>query len=203
MGIATMKGPFDKGEMNLYFGAVAQLLMTGRAPATLDTYGGSSPTQLEGWSDEQLTLMLDEGRRQLDSFNGRFDSLRTRAQWLFTTILALLVFVGGQLDTLIGRHVLLQLGWYLGAVLLVVALLGAASVFLGTAQLGSVDTVLLSAEDPSQNMLEVLARSYPKAVVVSANTFRSRFTILRDALLFCVLGILVEIVTWSLLVTAS
>lgn len=198
-----MKGPFDKGEMSLYFSTVRQLLWPGHIAATPNTYGTLTPTDLEGWSQDQLALMLEESRRQLEEFNSRFDDLRVRAQWLFTTILALLVFVGGQLKSLTGRHLALYVGWYSGAVLLVVALLGAAAVFLATAQLGSVDTIKLSAENPSEDMLAVLARSYPKMVVVSANTCRARFTILRDALWFLLLGVLVELAIWSVLVTTA
>jgi hypothetical protein len=192
-----MKRPFDKNEIPLYFGTVLQLLWPGYIAPTPDTYGKLKPTDLEGWGDDQLLLILEEGRRQLAEFNDRFDGLRVRAQWLFTTILALLVFVSGQLEHLTNRHWTFFVAWFLGAILLVVALLGSAAVFLATAQLGSVDTVKLSAENPAEDLVALLARSYPKMVVISANTCRARFTILRDALWFLVLGVLVELVTWS------
>ena len=198
-----MTGPFDKGEVSLYFGTVLQLLWPGYVHPTPNTYGELDPTGLDGWSSANLELMLHEGRQQLAGFNTRIDDLRVRAQWLFTTILALLVFVGGQLQSFAGRHLVLYLGWYLGAVLLLVALLGSAAVFLATAETGSVDSVKLTAENPAQDLLAVLARSYPKAVIVSANTARTRFTILRDALWFLVLGIVVELATWCALVTTA
>jgi hypothetical protein len=198
-----VRSPFDRGELALYFGSVLQLAVPGHSFDTPDTYGGQQPGSLDDWSDAQLELLLNEGRRHLAELNEHFEVIRTRGQWLFTTLLALLVFVASQLGSLADRHGALLACWYLGALLLVIALLGSAAVFLTTAQLGSVDVVMLTAESPTQNILAVLAGAYPDAVITSGNTVRLRFTILRNAMWFAVLGILIEAITWVVLVSTA
>jgi hypothetical protein len=60
----------------------------------------SNPNQvgvMDGWSDDSLRLLVDEGRRQVDAQASRFQEVQARAQVLLTVALVALGFVTGLL----------------------------------------------------------------------------------------------------------
>src|ERR1700722_8802187 len=54
------------------------------------------PAPLDDWEDDDLNLMIDEGRRQGDRQMTDFDRVGGRAQWLFTIGAALIVSGAGR-----------------------------------------------------------------------------------------------------------
>ncbi len=194
-----MKRPLDPDELRLYFGTIVQLIWPGHVHQVPDTYGDVHPGDLQHWPRENLQVLLAEGRRHLERANENFERLRTRAQWLFTTTLAYITLALSQSSTA-AEHPGTFVLWYLGLAAAFVAALGSAAVFLATAQLGTVDSVLLSNEPPDADLDRVLAEAYTTAARTTANLLNVRFTILRDALWFLVLGLTLQAATWTTIV---
>jgi hypothetical protein len=48
----------------------------------------AEPGDMSKWEDDDLNLLIDEGRRQLDRQGSDLEQIRGRAQFLFTTTLA-------------------------------------------------------------------------------------------------------------------
>jgi hypothetical protein len=185
----------DRGEVRLYFDHVLALVVPGHRPKVPDIYG-IEPGVLDEWSDSDLDLMLDEGRRELDASTALLNDLRSRGQVLFTILLAFVGFaVGGRVLATVRGSTPFFVAWYIGLAFTGVGLLGAAAVFATTAAMGSVDAVLLSREPPD-DLKRVIASAYPKAVKQSKLTNMARFTVLRDATWFGVLGVLIVLGAW-------
>ena len=51
----------------------------------------------------------------------------------------------------------------------------------------------------TENIARDLAKAYPKAVKDSANAVNNRFTILRDAVWFTIVGAVIELGVWFVL----
>lgn len=188
---------FGTRQFRLYFSHVLALFAPDHRPEIPDSYGIDAGT-LEDWEDSDLQLMIDEGRRQLAALDDRLEHLRARGQGLFTLMLAFLAFAVGArfLADVASSKVAFAL-WYVGLALAILGLLGAAAVFATTAVMGSVDAVLLSHERPTDGIAGSLARAYPKAVKQSRLAVMARFTVMRDATWFSVLGAVLVAVAWG------
>ncbi len=62
----------------------------------------TEPGDVSGWDAEELRLLLEEGRRQLDRQRAELERIQTRAQFLFTTAAALLTVFVSQTDRIDG-----------------------------------------------------------------------------------------------------
>lgn len=192
---------FDKGETRLIADHVASLIPS-RTPTVPDAYKNLPAGDLDGWPREAIHLLLDEGRRSLDGVNARFERLRDRAQYLLGIAVASL---GAQISL---THLMLDnigvfLLWAVAVVLVGAALVVSFAAFAATAELGSVDPVLFSREQPPSGTEAAasLARAYAKAFQRSSNTVLARFTLYRDATWLLVLGVLIAIVAWVVATT--
>ena len=82
----------------IYLVYVASLLLPGRLPPTHEA-GPDSDVPLDGWDAEDQSLIIAEGQRHHDRALGEIDALRGRAQFAFTTGIALSGFMASQLDS--------------------------------------------------------------------------------------------------------
>jgi hypothetical protein len=189
---------FDRGEIKLILEHIASLFLPGKKPTIPETYGPRSPGSLDGWSRDAVNLLLEEGRRSLDSVNTRFEALRNRAQYLLAASVASLSFLVGLVDHFL-ENIWTFLLWAFAAILILIALLISFAAFASTAQLGSVDPVLFSDLDVRDHdeAASSLARAYVKAFKRSTNAVHVRFTLYRDAIWFLVSGIALGALTWG------
>ena len=87
------------------------------------------PKDVSQWSEEELKLLIEEGRRQSDRQQADLRDIRSRAQWLFTVAAAALGALGAGLAS--GHPDTTQaILWLAGLVLLVYGVGGAASVMV-------------------------------------------------------------------------
>lgn len=181
-------------EVRLFVDHALVLWVPGSRLTTVDAHpgGGGAPT---GWSAAEIQLLIDEGRRQLDRQRADLDHIRARAQFLFTTAVALLVVLAA------GAHTVradgsgaLSVAWAAGMLFVGAGLLAAAGIISGRADLGIIDAAALSSVSPPVD--EALAGAYAEIVAVGENTVAARLTVLRDAVLAVLLGSLVEAVIW-------
>ena len=142
---------------------------------------------LDQWRDEDLRVMVEEGRRQYDRQLADLRDLRTRSQWLFTSGVALLAVIASQFPEVRDeKDVLLSLLWIITAVTSSVGLLGAAAVVVVRADLSRIDSAVLSQRAPP--VLASLASDYATMLGIGENTIATRLTVFREAVLWLLLA---------------
>lgn len=181
---------FDRGELALYFRHIWSVVAPTSDLQPPSTYGDLVPGDLDEWDEYSLQIMIDEGRRQLDSLAAQFEQTRSRGQYLFTLGLALLVTMAAGAARY-NEYFAVFVIWFIGYLLLVVAVLGAAAIVAAPGQLGGIDAVLLSRTSAETDISRVLATAYSRAVIISADSVRVRHSLLRDSIWFLVVGLIV------------
>lgn len=138
---------------------------------------------LENWQPEDLRLMIEEGRRQYDEQIAHLERIRGRAQWLFTTGLAL----GAAIAT-VGAGVFKDQDWYvvviwLAAIALATwASLGAAAILTVRKDFDGIATSVLSTYAPP--IEKQLARDYAEMLETGDLTVNTALTLFRQAVLW-------------------
>jgi hypothetical protein len=143
------------------------------------------PQGVDGWDDDDLQLLIEEGRRQVDRQQSDLGQIRARAQWLFTVGVAALVALGGGFAS-VHPPLGLALMWLVGMVLLVYGVGGAAAIVTVKADFSVIHAAVLSAADPP--VRRALASAYARMMPTGENTVATRLTVLRQAVVFCLAG---------------
>ena len=194
--LATKGGEFANSQL-IYAAHIAGLVRQGKAVPVYDAHR-NQPGSLEAWKEDDLRLMVDEGRRQLDQQLGDLESLRGRAQFLFTVTVALVGALGALADDAYdqaceGVFVL----WCVATLAGAYAGLGAAAVMTVRADFSVIDSARLSTY-PSP-ILARLAGDYSRMLGTGANTVATRLTIFRQAVVWlivsAILGLTVLLLT--------
>jgi hypothetical protein len=184
---------FLKGQY-IYLAYVLGLVFPGAEVPAYDTYR-NTPGSLVAWTDTELQLLVDEGRRQLDRQGRDFDRIVTRSQWLFTAGLAL----GGALAALgaivLADHSYWSLGvWVLSLVATAYAGLGSAAVLSVRADFENIDSAILSTY-PSP-VLHRLAADYSSMAKIGETTIATRLTVFRQAIIWMIIGGVAGLASW-------
>lgn len=178
-------------EVSVYFRHVGALLLPG-VDAGEFTVHRTEPADVSEWEPDELRLLVEEGRKQLDRQRTEQERVQTRAQYLFTTAAALLAVFVSQTDHL---NSLALIGWAVGLVVLTLGLLGAAALMSVRAQFGGIDASLLSHQQPG-SVLVRLAGAYASAVRTGENTIATRITVFRDAVFLVLAGAALHAGIW-------
>jgi hypothetical protein len=145
------------------------------------------PKDTSSWSPEELTLLVEEGRRQLDRQSSDLECIRGRAQFLFTTALGLLIIVFADAKTIVTSNNLGPFAlWCLAILLSILTLLGAASIITARKELGLIDAAKLTTTE--RPILPELAAAYGRCVRIGENTVATQVTVFRDAVLLLTLA---------------
>jgi acyl dehydratase len=139
----------------------------------------------ENWETEDLKLMIEEGRRQFDRQWHHLDVIRGRAQWLFTVTVAVTAALAGALAKTDAGSVE-QLVLIAGLAGVIYGTAGAAAIMVVKADFTVIATAVLSHQDPPID--KALAASYSRMLNDGANTVATRLTVLRQAVVFSILG---------------
>jgi len=151
---------------------------------------------LAGLTDDDLCLVVDEARRQLDRQLGDLERMRSRASALVTVGLAEIALLSGGARDMFHHGCGSAAAWALSTLLVVLGLAGAAAVLTVQAVFGRTDTALIA--DQSPPLLKPTAVAYAGLTGVGEETVRTRLTVLRDSVLLLVLGALVYACAWPL-----
>lgn len=150
---------------------------------------------ITGFTDEQLQVVLDEGRRQLDRQRQDLERVQTRSATAATIGLAEIALLSNGGATVIRAGGFWLIPW----------LIGVACVFLGVAGAVSLLTTRPTVAAPHVNdiatyvgrkPLYIAAYSYVRDVDTGDVTLSARVTILRDAALLLVLGGVLYAAIW-------
>jgi hypothetical protein len=190
-------------EAAVYFDHVWSLMIPGRKvrehkviPDEIAAVGS-----LEGWSDAELGLLIEECRATIAGQHQRFDRLRTTAQVVLPLAIALLAIISGRYSSIAHQHPVylrhgLYAGWWVGAVLVLLSAIGAGATLSVRSDFGAVLPTLLSQNDPP--VMPVLARAYAEQVPLGETTIGTRITVIREAVSLLALGGLVHLVVWAI-----
>lgn len=175
-------------EARLYLFYCVALLHPGH---TMPTFAEPEPhtRDVPPLSDEELGLLIEEGRRQIDRQMADLDRIRNRSGALATVALALIAAIVGRFADVLDRHWTLIAPWAVSCLLAVLAVAGAAAVLSARAVLGRVDTRL--AAQGARPMRANLAEAYVEMVSTGEETVRTFLTVFRDAVTLAVTAALV------------
>jgi hypothetical protein len=190
-----------RSEAGIYLSHVVALLFPGRKVSQHAVVPTSLPEMgdLTSWSEDDLTLMIEECRLALASQETRFDRVRTTAQVVLPVASVILVVVAGELRVIArGDPVCVRLAWLIpwffatGCVLL--AALGAAAILSVRSDFGMIYPPLLSTlESPIKPQL---AHEYVRQISIGEITIGTRITVIRDAIALLSYGGVVYVVLW-------
>lgn len=178
----------EPGRVSVYLSHIKGILLPGEEVTGFNAYQIDAAEILE-WKDQDLTLVLESGRTQLERQNSNLEAIRSRAQFVLTLALA---FVGLAVASaeFVGRTTIAQVPWALGIGVAFLSALGAGGVIVARKDLGMVDTRLLTHQKPP--LLPVAARASADSVAAGENTVATEITVLRDSVaLFLVSFVLV------------
>ena len=109
---------------------------------------------LTGWSDDELQLMVDEGRRQADRQLADLEQIRGRAQWLFTVGVPIVTATGAVLAAIgDGESGWWKVAWVASLLLAGYGVVGAAAIMTIRADFNEIDSAAcqrLQAANPRQ-----------------------------------------------------
>ena len=180
-------------EVAVYLAHVGALFRPGVRVRPFRVHPGAVGS-LEGWSDDDFQLLVEEGRRQLDRQRTDLDRLQSRSQLLFTTAVALLALLVSESGVVHRHGIGVVVLWYLGLVLIVVGLLGSAALMSVRSTFGMIDAALLSQQTPP--VLRSVARAHAEGVAEGENTVGTRLTVFRDEVMLVVVGAALQAGVW-------
>jgi hypothetical protein len=146
-------------------------------------------------TQDDLTLIVDEGRRQLDRQLADLEHIRNRAGALLTVCLAELAALSAGASRIFA-HALPTIAWAFSVVLVVLSVAGAVALLSSQATFGRVDTMGLAVSTSS--VRRVAARAYARSVGQGEETIATRVTVFRDAVFLAVLGAILYAVAWPI-----
>lgn len=188
-------------EAPVYLSHLAALLVPGRAVRshTVMSHDLTLVGDLEGWTDEELDLLIAEGQRALDDQRNRFAHIRATAQIVLPVAVALVVVFGSELREVVREptdlvRYLMYAVWLTGTGLVLLSALGAGAVLVVRSDFGSIIPTTLSRASPP--IRRVLARAYAEQVPTGETTCGTRLTVIRDAVMLLVLGAVMHLGLW-------
>jgi hypothetical protein len=184
---------FLRGQ-RVYLSHVLGLILPGLQIPSLPAHQIDAQS-LDEWSEGDLQLMIEEGRRQADRQLSDLRDIRSRAQWLFTVGVPL-VTVAATVNAAIDGD---DSGWWraLWIVSLLMAgygLFGAAAIMTIRSDFSFIDSATLSGYEPP--VLRRLAEDYAGMLGLGENTIGTRLTVFRQAVVWLALGGYGALITW-------
>ena len=177
-------------DQRVYFVHITGLVRPGARLPNFEVHPGTRGS-LEGWEDDDLQLLIDEGRRQFDRQLGDLDRLRGRAQFLFTIGLALAGAIASQAGS--SNCLGATLPWVIGLAASAFAVLGAAAIMTGRADFEMIDSAALSRYD--RPVRRPLAEDYAEMLRTGEETVATRLSLFRLAAVWLILGALAGLIS--------
>lgn len=194
----AIKGRF--AEARVYGWYVLALLRPG---VEVPTFGepGAFTADVERFTPDDLKIIVEEGRRQIDRQLADLEKNRARAATLLTIGLAELAVLAASANRVFPLGVPARVVWAISALLVVLTIGGAASLLTSRADFGRLETRQLAVGP--MPVLREAAFGYADAVGLGEETVRTRITVLRDGVLLAVMAALLYAVIWPFVTTAK
>jgi hypothetical protein len=147
-------------------------------------------------ADEDLKILIEEGRRTLDRQETDPERIRSRATTLLTIGLAEIAVISALAARTFQHGPVVTILWCSSGVTVILGIAGAASVLTSQARMGWVDQrQIASGTSP---LVRSTAYEYLQSLGEGEETVRTRLTVLRDAVLLETLTALLLAVAWPL-----
>ncbi|MDP9347178.1 MAG: hypothetical protein M3P44_15995 [Actinomycetota bacterium] len=169
----------------IYFQHVAGVVVPG-LDVPVHNADRLTPGPIDDWDDDELELLIEEGRRQSDRQQDQLEQIRGRAQWLFTVGVAVLAALGGALGAGQHRAVGLALWSIVALTLLAYGIGGATAILVAKADFKMIHTAVLSRL--KRPIDRELASAYARMMSMGEDTVATRLTVFRQAVVFCLMG---------------
>jgi hypothetical protein len=193
-----MKATWPGHEWPLTAAFTCGLLFGGAVTPTMTNPNNAG--DMDKFTNEDLRLTIDEGRRQLDGQTSRLENVQGRAQTLLAIALAALGFAVvsfGRLDRVQGtRYLIAQVVFVIAMAVVVLGVACAAAVVVVRADFDQTDATQISTFD-TPIILRVTV-DYANAVKVGEITVATRVTLFRMATRYTVWGAVVTSVVYML-----
>jgi hypothetical protein len=151
--------------------------------------------ELSGWREEDLRLLVEEGRRQLDRQHDDLERIRGRAQVLLAFGLALEGAVASLQASVVSADIFSV--WFCWVVAILAggwSVLGAAATSVVRADMQMIHAAVLSRR--AAPILPELAADYGAIVMDGENQLATRLTILRHAVMWLLVAAFFGLVSW-------
>jgi hypothetical protein len=189
----------------VYLSHVLRIFQPGHPPRLIARIDSIAPGDLTGWSDPDVALLIEEGRRASDSGTAELVEVRSRAQLAFTTCLVLFGVLAAQVSQL--RHHAGAWTWVMFIVsiaLATIALAGALAVLVIQVTVPTIHPGLVAGDPSSSNRQyteidKQLAHDYSLNARDWNIVSGTERTVLREAILYLTLAGLADAIAWTLL----
>lgn len=185
----------------MYFSHCLALFRPGKNPRSTNLFQTREHSDLSSWKSDELELLIEQGRSQLDRQRTQLRDVQARSQFLFTTALGALLFAVNHLNETLHSETSNLFAWtsillIVSATFLFIGALGLASNIGTKNALGAINITLLSDVQPPRKL--AIARAYVECVVPGENTLATRFAIFWTAIMWILVGTLFLAVAWVL-----
>lgn len=155
---------------------------------------------LDGLTDDDYKLVVEEGRRQLDRQLADLEKNKSRAATLLTIGLAEVGVLAAGASRAFAYGLWTGIVWIVSALLALLALGGGVSLLTSQAMFGRVDTrAIASSPMPLQQQVAI---GYAQSVGWGEETIRTRITVLRDGVLLAVASAMLYALIWPFISNA-
>lgn len=188
-----------KLSLRLYINHCLSLIRPGATPRFIEYAQTTEHSDLASWDHDELELLIEQGKYQLERQHNQLRDLQTRSQFLLTTALGALLFAVNRLSDILQSESNNAIIWtillILAVLFLFIGALGVASNIAAKNLLGTIDIILLSKVEPPRKL--AVAQAYLEYVIPGENTLVTRFTIFWIAIMFLLLGTLLLAIAWG------
>ena len=183
----------------LYINHCLALIRPGTTPQFVKYAQTTEHSNLASWDNDELELLIEQGRYQLERQRNQIRDLQTRSQFLLTTALGALLFAVNRLSDTLRSESNHSITWtnillIFAVLLLFIGALGVASNIATKNLLGTINITLLSNVEPPRKL--AVARAYLRCVIPGEETLATRFAIFWIAIMFLLIGTLLLAIAW-------
>lgn len=189
-----MSGSGASQRVGVYWSHVVGIFLPGEEVQRFSSYDLDA-SDVEGWPEEDLSIVLESGRSQLSRQGADLEAIRSRSQFLLTLALAL-VGVAIASTELVNRSMFSLIPWALGIGVAMVSALGAGGVIVARKALKMVDTRLLTQQKPP--IRAVTAQAFADSVEEGELTVATEITVFRDAVAIFLVSFVLVCAAWLL-----
>ncbi|MDG4790230.1 hypothetical protein O7626_30640 [Micromonospora sp. WMMD1102] len=155
---------------------------------------------LDGLTDDDYKIVLEEGRRQLDRQLADLEKNKSRAATMLTVGLAEIGVLAAGANRAFTHGPWTSVVWVVSAFLALFALGGAVSLLTSQAVFGRVDTpTIATGPTPVQQQVAI---GYARSIGWGEETIRTQITVLRDGVLLAVASAMLYALIWPFISSA-
>lgn len=169
----------------IYMSYVSCLIQPSKTPSQV-AMKLPNPSPVAGMTPDEMLLVVEEGRRQIDRQRSDLQNIRTRAQWMLTIMIAASVALTKAIVSTNSDCLWLLILWIAGMLLTTLAILGTTALIVVAAPIGGMNTAQMGGIQGQG--IEALADSYTNTTDVGETTLATMLSVLHKAVFLALVG---------------